>query len=267
MKLKDIYNITFFLLVTSVLFACSSYQKILKSSNYDKKYEAAKEYYNKEDYTRALPLFEELVNIYKGTDKAQKLYYYYVYCYYGMGDYVLARHHFRNYSQTFSNSESAEECQFMYAKCFKLTSPVSSLDQSNTVKAIDAFQLFINMYPQSSRIKECNGLIDQLRLKLEDKAFSNAELYFKLGNFKAAIIALKNVKKDYPDIDKNEDIDFLILKSSYLYAQNSVEEKQEERFREAIGYYENFIDAHAGSSWQKDAESIYDGSLKFIQIN
>ncbi|MBN4081646.1 outer membrane protein assembly factor BamD [bacterium AH-315-C07] len=247
--------------------SCSSYQKLLKSNNYDEKYEKAKEFYNKEDFLRALPLFEELVNIYKGTDKAEKLYYYFAYCHYGMGDLTMATYHFKNFAETYSTSEFAEECQFMYAKCYKLTSPVPSLDQTSTRKAIEAFQLFINMYPESDKIVQCNEHIDNLRFKLEEKAFDNAKLYFKLGNYKASVVTLNNVLKDFPDIDHREEIKFLIVRSNYLYAENSIESKRRERYNETIQAYETFIDTYPVSNYLNDAESMYDNSLKYIQSN
>lgn len=51
------------------------------------------------------------------------------------------------------------------------TSPGYRLDQSNTEKAIDGFQLFVNTYPNSKRVEECNKLIDECRAKIEFKSF------------------------------------------------------------------------------------------------
>jgi len=255
------------IIVISGIFAasCSNYQKILKSDDYNFKYEKAKEYYNKDDFFRSLPLFEELVNIYKGTDKAEDLYYYFAYCHFGLGDYLMARYHFKNFATTFKNSEYTEECQYMYAYCYYLSSPESSLDQSNTFKAIDAFQLFVNIYPGSDRIEKCNEYIDKLRLKLESKAYENAKLYFNIGNYKAAIIALNNTVEDYPDIDNRENIDFLVLKSNYLLAINSVEKRKLERFQSAIAAYNKFIDRYPESKMLREAESIYDNTIKNIE--
>ena len=86
----------FILLVLSFLLvgtACK-YQKILKSTDLNLKYEMAVKYYEKKDYSRAFPLFEELLNLYKGTAKAQDIYYYYAMCNYGLDDYALASYHF-----------------------------------------------------------------------------------------------------------------------------------------------------------------------------
>ncbi|MFH1320780.1 MAG: outer membrane protein assembly factor BamD, partial [Bacteroidota bacterium] len=250
------------LLILISFYSCSKYRKVLKSTDFDYKYEMALQYYNDDHFYKALPLFEELITIYRGTEKAEQVYFYYSYCNYNLEDYIFAGYYFKNFSKTYPNSEHAEECQFMNAYCYYLTSPVSSLDQTNTYKAINELQLFINMHPQSSRITECNMLIDELRLKLENKSYKNAKLYYDLGNYKAASVAFNNTLKDFPDTKYKEEIVFFILKSNYLLAFNSVESKKEERLRTAINAYHTFIDSYSDSKYIKEAKSIFKDLLK-----
>ena len=82
---------------------CSRYQQLLKSTDYEVKYNRAVEYFNEKDYYRAYPLFEEMVSIYKGTKRSEKVYYYYSYCHYGLGEYALAAFHFGNLAAGFPN--------------------------------------------------------------------------------------------------------------------------------------------------------------------
>lgn len=253
------------LVVISFLLSCSKYQKILKSPDASVKYDAAIAYYNKKDYFRALPLLEELVNLYKGTQKAEKVYYYFAYTNYGLGDYATANFHFDNFTKTYPNSEYTEECYYMSAYCSYLDSPVSSLDPTNTIKAINELQLFVNKYPNSSRIPECNRLIDELRFKLEKKAFDNAKLFYNLEDYKAAIVSFKNVIKDYPDTRFAEESMFLIMKTYYLYAGKSVEEKKEERYKAVVEAYLPFIDTYPKSKYLREAESMYVAAQKELK--
>ncbi len=64
---------------------CSKYQKLLKSTDNDKKYELAMKYYEHKDYYRALQLFDQLLPVYRGTAKAEKIAYCYAYSYYEQG--------------------------------------------------------------------------------------------------------------------------------------------------------------------------------------
>jgi outer membrane protein assembly factor BamD len=116
--------------------------------------------------------------------------------------------------------------------------------------------LFINLYPRSDRSQEAAKLIQDLRDKLEIKSFENAKMYLEIGDFKSAVIAFKNSMRDYPDTQFAEEMEFLTIKAQYLYAKNSFENKQEERFNEAIQLYAEFIESYPGSKFAKEAVQL-----------
>jgi outer membrane protein assembly factor BamD len=161
----------------------SKYEKLRASNDLAKKYKEAIRYYNKKDYARALELFDDLTQHYRGQAEAENLFYYYAYTNYKLKDYTSARYHFKVFADTYPNSTRTEECRFMSAYCYYLDSPNFSLDQENTQKAIDALQLFINYYPKSDRTAEASKLIQNLRDKLETKSYNNAKLYFNHQRF------------------------------------------------------------------------------------
>src|ERR1700761_2992200 len=167
----------------------SKYEKLKASNDQAKKYTEAVKLYNKKDYTKALGLFEGLVSRYRGQAQAEDLYYYYAYTNYKLKDYTSARYHFKTFADTYPSSSRAEECRFMAAYCYYLDSPIFSLDQANTTSAIDALQLFINLYPKSDRVPEASKLIQNLHDKLEQKSFENSKLYLTIGDYQAAVIA------------------------------------------------------------------------------
>lgn len=253
------------LLVIASIFlfsGCSKYQKILKSNDFEKKFEMAKMYYDNGKYQKAFPLFEELITVFRGTSKAEDVYYYYAYCNYQLGDYMLAGYHFDNFVRTFPRSNRSEDAQFMNAKCYFLDSPEPSLDQTSTEKAIDELQLFINKYPESPKVDECNDLMDRLRFKLETKSYNTAKLYYRVGEYKAAIFALRNTLKDYPDTKYREEVSFMILRSSYLLADNSVIEKKVERFEQTLRECDAFMERFPRSKDVNAARNIQEDSRK-----
>jgi outer membrane protein assembly factor BamD len=255
-------EILFALFLLLVFASCNNYNRLLKSSDFELKYVKAVEYYGKKNYVKALPLFEELMTVYRGTGKAEQVNYYYAYCNFGLEDYLLASYHLKNFVRTFPKSEFAEDAMFTSAYCYFLDSPVYSLDQENTVKAISEFQLFVNLYPNSAKISDCNDYIDRLRAKLERKSYENALLYFNIEDYKASMQAFKNLLKDFPDNPYREEANFLILKSNYLLAKNSINEKKEERFKSTIEHYYKFIDNFKESNYLSEAESIFESSQK-----
>ena len=83
-------NILITLLAAILLSSCGEYNKLLKSTDYEYKYEAAKNYFAKGQYNRAATLLNELIAILKGTDKAEESLYMLGMSYYNQKDYQTA---------------------------------------------------------------------------------------------------------------------------------------------------------------------------------
>jgi outer membrane protein assembly factor BamD len=238
------------------------------SNDTAKKYQEALKLYNDKSYNKALVLFDDLVQKYRGRAEAEDLSYYYAYTNYKLKDYTTSRYHFKTFADSYPNSAKAEECRFMAAYCFYLESPIYSLDQENTIKAIESLQLFINLYPKSERVAEASKLIDNLRDKLESKSYANARLFLDIGDYKSAVIAFKNSMRDFPDTKYAEEMEFLTIKAQYLYATNSVDYRQEARFNEAIAIFTEFSEKYPKSKYLNEAQMLKKDSEKaIIDIN
>ncbi len=255
-KQRPILSGLLIVLMIAVAGCKSKFEKLKASNDNAKKYQAAIAYYNKKDYNKALELFETLVQRYRGQAQAEDLYYYYAYCNYRLKDYTSASYHFKQFSDTYPSSQRAEECNFMSAYCYYLDSPIYSLDQENTTKAIDKLQLFINLYPKSDRVAEASKLIQNLRDKLERKAYENAKLYLTIGDYQAAVIDFGNVLRDYPDTKYAEEMEYLTIKAQYQYAQHSSEFKQQDRFNQAVNFEQQFAEKYPTSKYLADAVSL-----------
>ena len=265
-KNKGLLFISFILLITIAFTGCKSkFEKLRLSTDIAKKYQESIRLYNKKEYTKALTLFDDLVQRYRGRDGAEDLYYYFAYTNYHLKDFLSARYHFKIFADTYPNSPKAEECRFLAAYCFYLDSPNFSLDQENTYKAIETLQLFINIYPSSDRVAEASKLILDLRDKLEVKSYENAKLFLDIGDYQAAVIAFKNSAKDFPDTKYAEEMEFLTIQAQYLYAKNSLETKQEARYNEAIEEHDRFIEKYPKTTYLKKAVEFKNLSLKGIE--
>jgi outer membrane protein assembly factor BamD len=246
-------------------FTIGKFNKLVKSSDMDAKYAAAIKYFEKEEYTRALTLFEELMGVYRGTSKAEEVHYYYAYSNYNLDDYIVAGYQFRNFVRNFPSSKHAEECAYMNAYCFYLNSPDYSLDQIDTKLAIKEFQRFTNLYPESTRIQECNDILDKLRGKLERKSYENAMLYYNMSDYKACVVSFGIHLKEFPDSKHVEELNYLIIRSYYLLALNSIESKKQERFKSAVDSYIKFLDNFPKSQYLEQAEMVYSSALKNLE--
>jgi len=260
---RGIYLIISALTLISV--SCSSYQKIQKSQDFKLKYEKAMEYYEKEDYYRALSLFDQVIPFYRGSAEAEDIAYKYAYAYYNQKEYTMASYYFDRFSKTYPRSEKAEECMYMSAYCKYKESPVYKLDQTTTREAINQLQLFINTYPMSERVAMCNDLIDELRLKLQKKDIEIAKLYLKMDRYEAAVTSFNNLLVDYPDTEFKEDAMFYTIKSYYFYASKSVKSKRRERYQEAADVYQKFITQYPDSKYMKEVAYMYEKAMKQIE--
>lgn len=262
MKYKALLIFAFSLLI---LLSSCKFQKILKSGSIDEKYETAVKLYTQKDYSRALQLFDQLAGVMRATDKAQKISYYYAFCYYNQKDYTMASYYFKRYTTNYPNSPEAEECLFMSAYCNFLSSPEYSLDQTITYEALKDFQLFTNSYPTSKRVSECNDLMDKLREKLEHKDYKMARLYYRMEDYAAAIQGLNNILKEYPDTPHKEEILFLVFKSYHKFAKESIEHKKKERHTKAVSSYKEFIAQFPESKFLSEAADLNERSRKELE--
>lgn len=247
----------FIVLALLTAISCSEFKKVQKSTNISLKYKMAVEYYQKDDYQRSLQLLDELMIYYRGNDTSEKINYYYAYCYFGQGDFLEAGYYFLKFTSTFPSSQYTEECLYMSAYCQYLFSPVYTLDQTMSLDAIAQLQYFIDQYPKSKRVEECNKLIDEIRAKLEMKSFEIAKLYYRTESYQAAVVAFKNLLKDYPDTHYREIAYYYIVKASYEYALKSVENKKALRLGMAIDAYNSFLAIFPESKYFKEISGIY----------
>jgi outer membrane protein assembly factor BamD len=192
------------------------------------------------------------------------VYYYYTWSEYNMGDYLLSQYHFKNYTRQFPNGKHVEECYYMNAYCYFLNSPNYKLDQTYTKNAIKEFQSFVDMYPESAKLDTCDLIVDQLRGKLERKDYEIIKQYYKLSDWKAAIVTTKNFVKEYPSSIYNEEMYYMLTDSYYSLAINSVYSKKAERLDGAIENYLKFGELYPKSSYLSRAESIYNSSKRLI---
>ncbi len=265
MKKRLIFPL-FAVVIFLLLGGCKSeFEKIRASGDTELIYKKAFELYEQEEYLRAQTLFELIIPAYRGRPELEKIYFTYAYTYYYMYKYILANYYFKTFAATFPTSTFKEEAEFMVAYASYQLSPSYRLDQTYSGKAIEEFETFVNNYPQSERVKECNRLIDELRLKLEHKTFIEGRLYYDLRQYQAAIVVLENLLKDFPETSNAEQIRLLIAKSSYDLAINSVFTRQEERYKKTVGYANDYLKKFSDSNNINEVQSIYNNSVKKLK--
>ena len=253
-----------------LLVSCGEYNKILKSTDYELKYDYAKKAFERKKYMQAATLLEELVAIFKGTDRAEESLYLLARSYYLNKDYITSGEYFQAYYKNYPKGEYTELARFYCGYGYYLDSPEAKLDQTGTYRAIDEMQRFLDYFPNSERAKQAQDIIFELQHKLVYKELLNAQLYYNLGNYmgnnyESCVITAQNALKDYPYTDYREELSILILRARYEMAIYSVEDKKADRYRETVDEYYAFKNEFPESKYLKEAEKIFNESQKVIK--
>lgn len=243
---------------------CNSYDKLLKSTNTELQYKVAMQYYEKKKYNKAKELLERVVPMSRATQRADSASYYLAKCYFENAEYSLAGYSFEQLMTNYPRSPFLEESSFMSAYCNYLVSPRPALDQDYTTKAIAAFQTFKQTYPQSERLKEVDTYLKNLYEKLLRKEYEAARLYYKMDMYKAAVYAFKHSLEKYPVSPYREEQYYLLVKSNYLFALNSIESKRRERYQKTVDEALSYISEFADSKNAKEVLDYYLRSMAYL---
>ncbi|MDD4608892.1 MAG: outer membrane protein assembly factor BamD [Bacteroidaceae bacterium] len=264
-------NNLFLVLLVLLLSSCMEYSRVLKSTDYEYKYEAAKEYFVNQKYSKTAPLLEELITVFKGTDKAEESLYMLAMCYYEQGDYTNSSSYFTTYFTTYPRGKYSEEARFRSALALYNDSPEPALDQSVTYESIQQMQIFIDYYPNSKYRKQADDILLDLQNKLVEKEYEAAKLYYDLGNYmgnnyRSCITTAQNAINEYPYANaRREDLSFLILRAKFDMARNSVVAKKEERFRDTLDEYYSFINEYPKTKYADEVQKIFEIAKKKVK--
>jgi outer membrane protein assembly factor BamD len=262
---------TLILIFSAVLLAgCAggkkNINKILKSTDPEYKLRMAEQFFVKKKYSKAQVVYEDIMPYFRHLQGFEDIYYKYAYCAYYQEDYLNAESLFKNFLELFPNSTRAEELDYMRAYSYYKQSPKAELDQTNTEKAIGLMQVFINTHPGSTRNKEAYEIIEKLRAKIELKDYRSAQLYFDLGQFRAAGVSFATLLNTFPESAKADEYKLMIIKSYYRYAELSIEEKKTERFEQVIAECNEFIDRFPESKFSKEVERFLNQTNNNLKI-
>ncbi|MBR4826444.1 MAG: outer membrane protein assembly factor BamD [Bacteroidales bacterium] len=255
--MKHVHIIAVLMLLCG-LFACkSAYETLLEGNDTEAKYQAAFDLFNEGKYTKAAQLFESLSFVTGGTPREDTVQYYWGLSNYRSKDYYTAETNFDNFVKNFPRSPFADNAEFLRIDCLFRSTLRYELDQTPTYRCITAINEYLMNHPGSEYRSVCDHMLDDLEERLDRKAYENAYLYYKMEDYKAARVALRNVLKDDSDNRYREDILFYTAMASYKYAELSVRSKQKERFLVFYDDYFNFVGEFPESSKRAELDRIY----------
>lgn len=262
MKLKYLVVTIFLALATA---SCGEYSKLLEGNDYEKQYQEGLRYFKEGKTSRTLALFVGIENIYSGTEKIDTIKFYIASSCYDRGDFASSVDLFNSFREQYSRSPFIERAEYLYAMSFYNQAPNSELDQSFANKARAAFIEFVNRYPENENAEKCHAYIKELEERMHKKDFYVGETYYKISYHQSAITTLRNILKKDAETPLREEILFLILKSQYSYAKESVPDKQKDRFFDVIDTYYSLSSQFPDSKHIKIAKRLFDNATSFTK--
>jgi outer membrane protein assembly factor BamD len=259
--MQKIKNLACLLMMTLVFFSCGQYQKVLNKGTTEEQYKMAVKMYESKKFSKALRLFEKITPAYRGKPQMERIQFMVAQANFNEKNYSISGYYFDRFVKNYPKSSKKEEAAFLSAYSYKLASPVFSLDPTDTNKALESFQSFINTYPDSEKITEANTHYKELRYKLQKKYFEIAKTYYRtaeydLRNYKAAIQALDNLISDYLGSEFKEEALYYRLKAAHDFDLKSTDRRKLDRTKDAIEAYEKLKRNFPESQYMEDANKM-----------
>ena len=265
MKLKNLFLV---LAAAVAMVSCKSqYEILLNSNDVPLKYQAAFDYFDQGKYAKSAALFESLSVQTDGTERDDTVRYYWGLSNYNFRDYYTAETNFDKFIEKFPNSPFTSDARFLRIDCLYRSTLRYELDQKPTYTAINAISEYILEYPENTHMQDCRDMLVELNNRLDRKAYESAKLYYKMEDYLASRVALRNVLKDDSENVYREDILYYIAMSSYKYASLSVPAKRKERYLTFVDDYLNFIGELPDSHYRRELDNVYNRVQKALGMN
>ncbi len=241
--------------------ACRNKDLIRPGDALNVAYDKSVALYEQEKFGDAAYGFDMVTRMGRGTNYSKDAQFFLAESYFNDKQYILAASEYERFISYYPQDEKREEVEYKLAMCYYEQSPRYRLDQSPTRRAIQLFQLFNNKYPDSEFVVESAARIDELRNKLARKAFEAGEFYLRTNRYLAASIYFDEVIDQYPESKWAEPSLLKQIETYITYADNSIRDRQIERYTKAIDNYEKFIQLFPQSSNRGSAESMYSDAM------
>ena len=257
-----------FSFIALLLTACGEYNNILKSTDLNVKFDYAKKYFEDGKYSRTATLLEDVVKMTRSTSRGEEALSLLAQSYYKMKDYSTASEYFKTYYTSYPKGDYAELSRFYSAYGLYLDSPDPRLDQTDTYKAMQQFQDYIELYPQSERKDDAQKALFELQEKLALKQLLSVRLYYNLGNYSiipfpggnylSCVITAQDAIRTYPYSKYREELMYYMFKAKYQMAIQSVDEKKNLRIHDAEDEYFTYANEFPEGKYMKEIKKLYE---------
>ncbi|RPF80202.1 MAG: outer membrane protein assembly factor BamD [Rhodothermaceae bacterium TMED105] len=252
------YVLSAILLLVIMASGCRNTSFIQPGDTLEVAYEKALALYEDEKWDEAAGAFNAVLTLGRGSIVAQDVQFYLAEANYKNKRYLVAASEYERFTLLYPDSPRRETADLNIARCYYELSPRYKLDQTYTVQAIENFNIFLSRYPSSEYREEAIASIDALREKLAQKIYSAADFYRRTQRYEAAVLTYGEVIDQYPETAWAEQSLVEQMESYILYADNSVSDRQRERYQKALDVYDTYLQLFPRGESRTRIEELFD---------
>ena len=230
------------LFLIPVFIVCCGKKNIHVEEDLSPRFDKAMEYFDRGKFPRARDEFDYIIMTDPGSKIANESQYYVAEALFQMKEYSEASISFDRYVRFSPDYTKIEKARYRICECAILSSNTYQREQSQTHRALEQLQMFIEDFPASDLVIDAENGILELRIKLAQKDFEVGRMYLKLEEYDSALIYFRSVLNNYYDTSIADDarvgIIFTHILNDNHEGANSYFLSQKERFLSENKYKE-----------------------------
>ena len=230
------------LFLAALFLVCCSKKNVNVDEDLSPRFDKAMGYFDRGKYPRAKDEFNYIIMTDPGSKIANESQYYMSEALFQMEEYSDASISFDRYIRFSPNYTKIEKSRYRICECAILSSNAYQREQSQTHRALEQLQMFIEDFPESDLIRDAEIGILELRIKLAQKDFEVGRMYLKLEEYESALIYFRSVLNNYYDTSFADDarigIIFTHILNENRQGANSYFKTEKDRFLSQSKYEE-----------------------------
>lgn len=186
------------LLLAMLAVSCGDGAKTLSGVSPEEEYRAAMAEFEEEDYKMAQEMFSAFILQHPAVDLADDAQFYLAESYFRNEEFKLAAMQYNRLRTSFPTSPFGRLAFYRSAEAYELSAPGFERDQTYTKTALTLYKQFEKFYPSDTLADSARARIVGLNEKLASKDFSVAEHYFRMDEYRSALIYYEVVLEKWP---------------------------------------------------------------------
>ena len=223
------------------------------------------ERYNSGKYERAAQYFQGVFDFGRTHEWADDAQLFLARAYRANKEYILAASEYSRFVEIYRSDPRVPIAEFERAMTYTERSPSYQLDQSDTQRGIEVFNLYMQRYPGHDSIAVAERYVQALREKLARKQYNTAQLYERRELYEAAALSFEVVFDKYPDTPWADDALVGAIRAYIAFSDQSFETRQAGRLQQAVDHYQRLLQLFPDSELLKEAEALYDRASAQLQ--